>query len=123
MQAPAEELTEEVAPNVLAAKKPEVNEKLILKVADMFGSEPVTIQDIRMLLQISDNRSDVIQKAVNMAREQSYINNLIGWLRNCIEEKWYETESFATFKGRTIEESQITLDLYQEYLDERRQFV
>ena len=123
MQAPAEELTEEVAPNVLAAKKPEVNEKLILKVADMFGSEPVTIQDIRMLLLISDNRTDVIQKAVNMAREQSYINNLIGWLRKCIEEKWYETESFATFKGRTIEESQITLDLYQEYLVERRQFV
>lgn len=123
MQAPSEEMTEEVAPDVLAAKKPEVNEKLILKVADLFGNEPVTIQDIRMLLQISDNQIDVIKKAVYMARQQSYINNLVGWLRKCIEEKWYETESLATFKGRTVEESQITLDLYQEYLDERKQFV
>ena len=123
MQAPSEDITEEVAPNVLAAKDSEVNEKLILKVADIFGNEPVTIQDIRMLLQISDNNIDVIEKAVHMARQQSYINNLVGWLRKCIEEKWYEAESLATFKGRTVEESQITLDLYQEYLDERKQFV
>lgn len=110
----------EVAPDVLEAKKPEVNEKYILEVADMFGSEPVTIQDIRVLLQVSNNRPEIIRKAYQMAREQSYINNLIGWMRKCIEEKWYESENLSMFKGKTIEESQITLDLYQEYLEERR---
>lgn len=110
----------EVAPDVLEAKKPKVNEKLILEVADMFGSEPVTIQDIRVLLQVSNNKPDVIKKAFQMAKQQSYINNLIGWMRRCIEEKWYETENLAMFKGKTIEESQITLDLYQEYLEERK---
>ena len=110
----------EVAPDVLEAKKPEVNEKLILEVADMFGSEPVTIQDIRVLLQVSNNKPNVIKKAFQMAKQQSYINNLIGWMRRCIEEKWYETENLAMFKGKTIEESQITLDLYQEYLEERK---
>lgn len=114
--------TEEIASDVLAAKRPEVNETYILEVADIFGSEPVTIQDIRMLLQVSDNQPDIIRKAFQMAQEQSYISNLIGWMRRCIEEKWYETEKLQKLKGKTVEESQMTLDLYQEYLEERGQF-
>lgn len=110
---------EEIAPDVLAAKKPEVNKGMILEVADIFGNEPVTIQDIRMLLQVSDNQPDIIRKAFQMAQEQSYINNLIGWMRKCIEEKWYESEKLPKFKRRTVEESQMTLDLYQEYIIER----
>ena len=54
-----------------------------------------------------------------MAQEQSFVHNLIGWMRRCIEEKWYETETMPKFKGKTVEESQMTLDLYQEYLNER----
>ena len=50
-----EEEGEENAPNVLAAKKTPVNEKLILEVADIFGNEPITIQEIKVLLQVSDN--------------------------------------------------------------------
>lgn len=110
---------EEIAPDVLAAKKMEVNEGMILEVADIFGNEPVTIQDIRMLLQVSDNQPEIIRKAFQMAQEQSYINNLVGWMRKCIEEKWYESEKLPKFKGRTVEESQMTLDLYQEYILER----
>lgn len=110
---------EEIAPDVLAAKKTEVNEGMILEVADIFGNEPVTIQDIRMLLQVSDNQPEIIRKAFQMAQEQSYINNLVGWMRKCIEEKWYESEKLPKFKGRTVEESQMTLDLYQEYILER----
>ena len=34
--------------------------------------------------------------------------------------KWYEKEDLPKFKGRTVEESQMTLELYQEYLDERK---
>lgn len=110
---------EEIAPDVLAAKKTEVNEGMILEVADIFGNEPVTIQDIRMLLQVSDNQPEIIRKAFQMAQEQSYINNLVGWMRKCIEEKWYESEKLPKFKERTVEESQMTLDLYQEYILER----
>lgn len=110
---------EEIAPNVLPAKKVEVDEGLILEVADIFGSEPVTIQDIKMLLEVSENQPEAIRKAFQMAQEQSYINNLIGWMRRCIEERWYESENLPKFKGKTVEESQITLDLYQEYLVER----
>lgn len=110
---------EEVAPDVIAAKKPEVNEKYILEVADMFGSEPVTIQDIKVLLQVSNNQPALIRKAFQMAQEQTYINNLIGWMRRCIEERWFENENLSKFKGKTIGETQMTLDLYQEYLDER----
>ena len=43
-----EEEGEEIAPNVLAAKKTPVNEKLILEVADIFGNEPITIQEIKV---------------------------------------------------------------------------
>ena len=49
--------------SVLAAKKTPVNEKLILEVADIFGNEPITIQEIKVLLQVSDNQPDVIRKA------------------------------------------------------------
>jgi len=41
-------------------------------------------------------------------------------MKRCLEERWYENEVLPQFKGRTIEESQMTLDLYQEYLDERK---
>lgn len=110
---------EEIAPNVIPTIKPEVNEGLILEVADIFGNEPVTIQDIKTLLQVSDNQPEVIREAFHMAQEQSYISNLIGWMRRCIEEKWYESVKLPKFKGRTVEESQMTLDLYQEYIAER----
>ena len=110
---------EEIAPNVLAAKKTPVNEKLILEVADIFGNEPITIQEIKVLLQVSDNQPDVIRKAFKLSQEQAYINNLVGWLRKCIEEKWYENEKVSKFKGKTLEEAQMTLDLYQEYIEER----
>ena len=43
----------------------------------------------------------------------------VGWLRKCIEEKWYENEKVSKFKGKTLEEAQMTLDLYQEYIEER----
>ena len=118
MQAVEAEM-EEIAPDVLAPKKVVVNESMILEVAEIFGEEPVTIQEIRMLLQVSENRPDVIKKAFQMAQEQSFVHNLIGWMRRCIEEKWYETEMMPKFKGKTVEESQMTLDLYQEYLNER----
>lgn len=114
-----EEEGEEIAPNVLAAKKTPVNEKLILEVADIFGNEPITIQEIKVLLQVSDNQPDVIRKAFRLSQEQAYINNLVGWLRKCIEEKWYENEKVSKFKGKTLEEAQMTLDLYQEYIEER----
>ena len=114
-----EEEGEEIAPNVLAAKKTPVNEKLILEVADIFGNEPITIQEIKVLLQVSDNQPDVIRKAFKLSQEQAYINNLVGWLRKCIEEKWYENEKVSKFKGKTLEEAQMTLDLYQEYIEER----
>lgn len=110
---------EEIAPNVLPAKKAEADEGLILEAADIFGNEPVTIQDIRMLLEVSGNQTEAIRRAFQMAQEQSYINNLIGWMRRCIEEKWYESENLPKFKGKTVEESQLTLDLYEEYLAER----
>lgn len=110
---------EEIAPDVLATKKTEADESLILEVADIFGDEPVTIQDIKMLLEVSDNRPEEIRKAFRMAQEQSYIHNLIGWMRRCIEEKWYESETLPKFQGKTVEESQMTLDLYQEYITER----
>ena len=118
MQAVEAEM-EEIAPDVLAPKKVVVNESMILEVAEIFGEEPVTIQEIRMLLQVSENRPDVIKKAFQMAQEQSFVHNLIGWMRRCIEEKWYETETMPKFNGKTVEESQMTLDLYQEYLNER----
>ena len=114
-----EEEGEEIAPNVLAAKKTPVNEKLILEVADIFGNEPITIQEIKVLLQVSDNQPDVIRKAFKLSQELAYINNLVGWLRKCIEEKWYENEKVSKFKGKTLEEAQMTLDLYQEYIEER----
>lgn len=110
---------EEIAPDVLAAKKTEVNEAYILEVADIFGSEPVTIQDIKVLLQVSENQPALIRKAFQMAQEQAYINNLIGWMRRCIEERWFENENLSKFRGKTVGETQMTLDLYQEYLDER----
>lgn len=116
----AQEEPEEIAPGILPAKKPEADESLILKVAGIFGNEPVTIQDIRMLLEVSENQPEVIRKAFQMAQEQSYIHNLIGWMRRCIEEKWYESENLPKFKGKTVEASQITLDLYQEYIEESR---
>ena len=96
--------------NVLAAKKTPVNEKLILEVADIFGNEPITIQEIKVLLQVSDNQPDVIRKAFKLSQEQAYINNLVGWLRKCIEEKWYENEKVSKFKGKTLEEAQMTLE-------------
>lgn len=119
-QVAAQEEPEEIAPDILPAKKPEADESLILKVAGIFGNEPVTIQDIRMLLEVSENQPEVIRKAFQMAQEQSYIHNLIGWMRRCIEEKWYESENLPKFKGKTVEASQITLDLYQEYIEESR---
>ena len=64
-----EEEGEEIAPNVLAAKKTPVNEKLILEVADIFGNEPITIQEIKVLLQVSDNQPDVIRKAFKLSQE------------------------------------------------------
>ena len=42
-------------------------------------------------------------------------------MKKCLEERWYENEALPQFKGRTVEASQITLDLYQEYLDEREE--
>lgn len=109
----------EITSDVVEVKKPKVDESLILEVADIFGDEPVTIQDIRMLLQVSENKPDDIRKAFQMANEQSYISNLIGWMRRCLEEKWFETENLSKFKGKTVEESQMTLDLYCEYLADR----
>ena len=91
----------------------------ITEVADIFGNEPITIQEIKVLLQVSDNQPDVIRKAFKLSQEQAYINNLVGWLRKCIEEKWYENEKVSKFKGKTLEEAQMTLDLYQEYIEER----
>ena len=94
---------------------------MILEVADIFGNEPVTIQDIKTIIIASEYDVDAIKKAFEMAKEQKFIGNLVGWMRSCLEEKWYENENLPKFKGRTIEESQMTLDLYQEYLDEKKQ--
>ena len=80
----------------------------------------MTIQDLKMLLEVSENDVVAIRKAFEMANEQSYVNNLIGWMRKCLEEKWYKTENISKFKGRTVEETQMTLDLYSEYLEERK---
>ena len=111
----------EIIPDVLEAKRPEIQEGMILEVADIFGSEPVTIQDIKTLIKASEYNVDAIKKAFEMAKEQKFIGNLVGWMRSCLEEKWYEKENLPKFKGRTIEESQMTLDLYQEYLDAKKQ--
>ena len=89
--------------------------------ADIFGSEQVTIQDIKTLIKASEYNVDAIKKAFTMAKEQKFIGNLVGWMRSCLEEKWYENETLPKFKGRTVEESQMTLDLYQEYLEEKKQ--
>lgn len=110
----------EIIPDVLEAKQPEIQEGLILEVADIFGSEPVTIQDIKTLILASGQNVEAIKKAFSMSKQQSYINNLMGWMKKCLEERWYENEVLPQFKGRTVEDSQITLDIYQEYLDERK---
>ena len=109
----------EIIPDVLEAKQPEIQEGMILEVADIFGNEPVTIQDIKTLIQASGQNVEAIKKAFSMSKQQSYINNLVGWMKKCLEERWYENEALPQFKGRTVEDSQITLDIYQEYLDER----
>ena len=109
----------EIIPDVLEAKQPGIQEGLILEVADIFGNEPITIQDIKTLILAADQDVESIKKAFGMAKQQTYINNLVGWMKKCLEEKWYENEVLPQFKGRTVEESQMTLDLYQEYLDER----
>lgn len=109
----------EIIPDVIEARKTEIQEGMILEVADIFGSEPITIQDIRTLIIASDYDVEAIKKAFQMAQQQSFIGNLVGWLRKCLEEKWYESEQLPKFKGRTVEESQMTLELYQEYLDTR----
>ena len=111
----------EIIPDVLEAKRPEIQEGMILEVADIFGNEPVTIQDIKTIIIASEYDVDAIKKAFEMAKEQKFIGNLVGWMRSCLEEKWYEKENLPKFKGRTIEESQMTLDLYQEYLDAKKQ--
>ena len=111
----------EIIPDVLEAKQPEIQEGLILEVADIFGSEPITIQDIKTLILASGQDAKAIEKAFAMAKQQTYINNLVGWMKKCLEERWYENEALPQFKGRTVEASQITLDLYQEYLDEREE--
>ena len=111
----------EIIPDVLEAKQPEIQEGLILEVADIFGSEPITIQDIKTLILASGQDAKAIKKAFAMAKQQTYINNLVGWMKKCLEERWYENEALPQFKGRTVEASQITLDLYQEYLDEREE--
>lgn len=111
----------EIIPDVIEARKVEIQEGMILEVADIFGSEPITIQDIRTLIIASDYDVEAIKKAFQMAQQQSFIGNLVGWLRKCLEEKWYESEQLPKFKGRTVEESQMTLELYQEYLDTREQ--
>ena len=111
----------EIIPDVLEAKQPEIQEGLILEVADIFGSEPITIQDIKTLILASGQDAKAIEKAFDMAKQQTYINNLVGWMKKCLEERWYENEALPQFKGRTVEASQITLDLYQEYLDEREE--
>lgn len=109
----------EIIPDVLETKQPGIQEGLILEVADIFGNEPITIQDIKTLILAADQDVESIKKAFAMAKQQTYINNLVGWMKKCLEEKWYENEVLPQFKGRTVEESQMTLDLYQEYLDER----
>lgn len=109
----------EIIPDVLEAKQPGIQEGLILEVADIFGNEPITIQDIKILILAADQDVESIKKAFAMAKQQTYINNLVGWMKKCLEEKWYANEVLPQFKGRTVEESQMTLDLYQEYLDER----
>lgn len=109
----------EIIPDVLEAKRPGIQEGLILEVADIFGNEPITIQDIKTLILAADQDVESIKKAFAMAKQQTYINNLVGWMKKCLEEKWYANEVLPQFKGRTVEESQMTLDLYQEYLDER----
>ena len=109
----------EIVPDVLETKQPEIQEGMILEVADVFGSEPVTIQDIKTLILASGQDVEAIKKALSMAKQQEYINNLVGWMKKCLEEHWYEKEVLPQFKGRTVEESQMTLELYQEYLDER----
>ena len=111
----------EIISDVLEAKRPEIQEGMILEVADIFGNEPVTIQDIKTIIIASEYDVDAIKKAFEMAKEQKFIGNLVGWMRSCLEEKWYENENLPKFNGRTIEESQMTLDLYQEYLDEKKQ--
>jgi len=111
----------EIIPDVLEAKQPEIQEGLILEVADIFGSEPITIQDIKTLILASGQDAKAIEKAFAMAKQQTYINNLVGWMKKCLEERWYENEALPQFQGRTVEASQITLDLYQEYLDEREE--
>ena len=111
----------EIISDVLEAKRPEIQEGMILEVADIFGNEPVTIQDIKTIIIASEYDVNAIKKAFEMAKEQKFIGNLVGWMRSCLEEKWYENENLPKFKGRTIEESQMTLDLYQEYLDEKKQ--
>lgn len=109
----------EIIPDVLEAKQPGIQEGLILEVADIFGNEPITIQDIKTLILAADQDVESIKKAFAMAKQQTYINNRVGWMKKCLEEKWYANEVLPQFKGRTVEESQMTLDLYQEYLDER----
>lgn len=110
----------EIVPGIVEKKKVKVDESLVLAAGEIFGDIPVTIQDLKMLLEVSENDVEAIRRAFEMASEQSYVNNLIGWMRKCLEEKWYETENISKFKGRTVEETQMTLDLYSEYLEERK---
>ena len=74
--------------------------KLILEVADIFGNEPITIQEIKVLLQVSDNQPDVIRKAFKLSQNR---HTSIIWSdgsEKCIEEKWYENEKVSKFKGK-----------------------
>ena len=91
----------EIIPDVLEAKQPGIQEGLILEVADIFGNEPITIQDIKTLILAADQDVESIKKAFAMAKQQTYINNLVGWMKKCLEEKWYANEVLPQFKGRT----------------------
>ena len=95
-----EEEGEEIAPNVLAAKKTPVNEKLILEVADIFGNEPITIQEIKVLLQVSDNQPDVIRKLSSCHRSR---HTSIIWSdgsENVSKKSGNENEKYPSSKER-----------------------
>ena len=53
----------EIISDVLEAKRPEIQEGMILEVADIFGNEPVTIQDIKTIIIASEYDVDAIKKA------------------------------------------------------------
>jgi len=60
---------QEIIPGVVESKQPEIPEGMVMEVADIFGNEPVTIQDIKTLILASRQNVEAIKRAFSMAKK------------------------------------------------------